>query len=238
MLFASPIAISFFCVFRPAGDCCYFHLFSCCRCASPHVFDPIFLFDFCCVDFFVCIVHEGDVAVLLAVCISVVSIFSFFFGASLTSFHSFLVSLFLLCFSALLPLPFFVADLCLLFVFSFRLDNEAEHFALSRSYHSFVFRKRSSPPGVSPCVCAAGSMFVFAKRRPGCPDSILNLNSLLLLKCNCLSKMFCTFFLGPLSISTSLLLFELWLLRIFVFLGWIFSPTFSRALLEFTHHFL
>ena len=33
----------------------------------------------------------------------------------------------------------FFADLCFLFVFSFRLNHEAKHFDLSRSYHSFMF---------------------------------------------------------------------------------------------------
>ena len=43
------------------------HLFRCRRCASVHVLDPVLFFYFDCVDFFVCVVHEGDVAVLVMI---------------------------------------------------------------------------------------------------------------------------------------------------------------------------
>ena len=36
---------------------------------SPHVFDPLFLFNFCCVDFFISIIHDRDVAVLVTICV-------------------------------------------------------------------------------------------------------------------------------------------------------------------------
>ena len=75
-------------------------------------------------------------------------------------------------------------------------------------------------------------------------NRILNLNYLLLLKSNCLSMIFCASFLGQysistltLSIDTSFLFFELWLLRIFVFPGWIFLTHLLSALLEMTYNF-
>ena len=82
-----------------------------------------------------------------------------------------------------------------------------------------------------------GPLFVFVERRLSIPGTILVLGRLLLLECNHLTKKFGTFFSGKnstliLSISISFLLFELWLLRIFVFPGWILSPTFSVQCLK------
>ena len=60
----------------------------------------------------------------------------------------FLVSLFFLLFRSppSSSLFFLVADLCLLFVFSFCLDNEGEHFALCRLCHFLMFFRK--------CPCA------------------------------------------------------------------------------------
>ena len=54
-------ALDFFCSFHP------FRGFS--SCASFHVFNPVFFFTFRRVNFFISIVHEGDFAVLIAICV-------------------------------------------------------------------------------------------------------------------------------------------------------------------------
>ena len=54
---------------NPAWDFGCFHPFNCCGCASFHVFDPIFLFTFACVNLFIGVCHEGNVAVLVAICV-------------------------------------------------------------------------------------------------------------------------------------------------------------------------
>ena len=46
-----------------------FHPFNGCRCASLHVFNPFFLFNFSCVNLFIGIFHAGDVTVLIAICV-------------------------------------------------------------------------------------------------------------------------------------------------------------------------
>ena len=60
MQFSSLVSISHFFVFQSNKICWLTSFFFSFRCASPYVFDSIFLFNFCCVDFFTSIVHEGD----------------------------------------------------------------------------------------------------------------------------------------------------------------------------------
>ena len=68
--------------FDPALDFCRFHPFHGFICAFLHVINPTSFFNFCCDNSFIGIVHEGDGAVLVAVCVSAVSIIGFILRAS------------------------------------------------------------------------------------------------------------------------------------------------------------
>ena len=59
--------MSFFVSLVPASNLCVIHLFNGFFGASFHVINPVFFFDLCCVHFVV--VFEGDVAVLIVVCV-------------------------------------------------------------------------------------------------------------------------------------------------------------------------
>ena len=69
MQVSSLVSMSSFFVFQSSKRCWLTSFFFSFSCASPDVFDPIFLFNFCCVDLFITIVHEGDVAVLDVICV-------------------------------------------------------------------------------------------------------------------------------------------------------------------------
>ena len=139
MLFSSPISTSFFYVFRSNMGSWLHSIFFRFSCASFYVFDPVLLCNFCCVDFFICVFREGDVAVLVAICVGAASLFSFVSGAFAAFFSFLIITLLVLRLFVILWFFSLLVVLCLLLVLPFRLYNESEHFALSRSYHSFVF---------------------------------------------------------------------------------------------------
>ena len=129
-----------------------------------------------------------------------------------------------------------------LFVSSLRLCHESKHFALRRLTHSFVL--------FCECLCSRG---VAHRRGFHCvekPKSMfLDVSSclywwnvaqaalirFLISVVSCCWKVIIWpkyFALSPLANISTLNVISLWLLRIFVFPGWILSPTFSVLLLN------
>ena len=146
MLFASLIATSFFCVcFGPAWDFGCIHPFFRSKCASFYALDPVLLLNFCRVDFFICTVCEGIVAVLVANPCWSYFLFTFVFR-TVTFFSFFVITLLALRLFVILRFFSLLAALCPLLVLPSRLDNEPKHFALNRSYHPLVFFSQGPSP--------------------------------------------------------------------------------------------
>ena len=122
--FNTEVGVPFCCLpcpLRSRSRCCYhrsspFH--PCFLRASFCVFDPLFFFNFCCVDFFVGVIHEGNVAVLIAICVRTVTFFRLTLGILVTIFVSRVVFI-VRCLLITLRLFFFVAFLLPFLVFSF-----------------------------------------------------------------------------------------------------------------------
>ena len=224
---SSAISISFFVSLVPTSNLRIFHLFHGIVCASLLVVNPIFFFNHCCVNFFVGIVFERDVAVLIVVCVLALSIFTFISNATQ------IVSVFLV------GLVFSFHNL---FVSSFRLYDESKHFALRRFNHSsvffrdvYMFLRRSSSLGlsqleVSSCLylwnVAQAALIRFQISVVSCCwKMIIYPKYVALSSLVDISTMMS-------SISISFPMFELWLLRIFVFPGRIISSTFSELRLK------
>ena len=118
-----------------AFDFCCFHPLHGFIKASLHVFNPFFLiFNFSCVNFFVSVVHDGDVAVLSR---SALELIPLSFSSSELQLFSFFFFIFLIfLFSNFLCHSIFLFVLSLFLVSSFRLN------------HSFGF--------FSECPCSCG----------------------------------------------------------------------------------
>ena len=209
MQFPLPNAISLFCAcFNPASDFGCFHPFNGSGCASFHVFNPF---------------------------VSISSSVSFMKETSLSwsqsafeLLHSAVSS------SEVCGLPF---HLCVESIVSFfRVP-----LIVSRC------QRANSASAWSPCwisgVCVARSticcelLFESVERCPSGSDSIFDFCCFLLLKRNCLPEIFALSRADKISslmlwISTSFLLFEHWLLRIFILSRWIFNPTLSVLCLK------
>ena len=158
--------------------------------------NPIFFFNHCCVSFFVGIVFERDVAVLIVVCVWALSIFTFISNATQ------IVSVFLV------GLVFSFHNL---FVSSFRLYDEPKHFALRRFNHSSVFFRECTcswgvahrwgydsvekPKSICEHAISRSQLLSVLVERCTCsPDSISDFGRLLLLENYHLSQICCTFF--------------------------------------------
>ena len=115
------------CFSNPAWDFGCSHPFNGCSCASFHVFDPLFLFKFSCVNHFIGVFHDGDVAVFdRNLCLSCVH-----HQIHLQSFPGFLHLLFHPPFSSLPISSFALFSFWVrvfFLIFSFRLNDEEEHF--------------------------------------------------------------------------------------------------------------
>ena len=154
-------------------------------------------FYFCCVNFFIGIVLEGDVAVLIAVCVGAVFIVSFILWASVICF--FLIPIFLFFRFSNFLFHFFTKKIvscvffCIFFLFVWCggafWAASIESLFLVLLWGSMFLRRSSSlewsaKPMPKEIRFWSQLLFVFVKRGPGSPDPIIDLGCLLLLAWN------------------------------------------------------
>ena len=132
MQLSSPVSISFFCVFRSNIG---FSLFSSDQklplCFSLEIQSNLLLQCRHCQ-----FLHEGYVAVLIAICVRALTDICFSFRVC--QVFSFFISIRRKLRFFNFSITFSSSLLWVFFVFSFRLNDETKHFALRRLYHSFV----------------------------------------------------------------------------------------------------
>ena len=231
--------------FNPAWDFGCFHPFNGCRCASLHVLNPLFLFNFSWVNLFIDIFHAGDVTVLVAICVW--NCYPLLFHN--LSFCGLLCLLFQLLHHSLFCWSEF-SFVFFLFVWTMRRSTFrwVDGIFLSCSFDSVQVPEASLSVSV---------ITMLKKRSLCCRKYDFDVNSFLYLlneaqaalirflistvSC-CWNVMVCPRYFAlshadnistyMLLISISFLLFGLWLLRIFVLSQWIFNPTLSVLCLK------